>query len=88
MLKITFSSPIPYEERDKIIRGLKNLGLSYERIYQPSEYSLHRFYGRLPTFKENNVHLNFIDEKTKEDLEFFGTSQQIEIFLYIERAKL
>ena len=55
MFKITFNTPVPYEQRDKVIRGLKALGLSYERIYQNGTYSLHRFYGRLPEFGEENV---------------------------------
>ena len=90
MLKINFNSPIPYSQRDRIIRELKNLGLSYERIYQSGTYSLHRFYGRLPTISDSevsDVEIHFIDDKTKEQFKAHGANNSVEIFLRIERKE-
>lgn len=88
MLKINFNSPIPYSQRDRIIRELKNLGLSYERIHQNGTYSLHRFYGRLPTISADDiddVEIHFIDDKTRENFMAHGSNNSVEIFLKIER---
>lgn len=87
MLRINFNTPVPYNERDKVIRGLKNLGLSYERIIQNGTYSLHRFYGRLPEFGDENVQIHFIDDKTREEFKAHGVANSVEIFLKIERKE-
>lgn len=85
MLKINFQTPVPYSERDKIIRGLKDLGLSYERIIQNGTYSLHKFYGRLPNSVDDNVVIHFIDDKTREEFKAHGVANSVEIYLKIER---
>ena len=89
MLKINFNTPIPYSQRDRIIREMKNLGLSYERIHQNGTYSLHRFYGRLPTINkseiEDDVQIVFVDDKTREEFRTHGKNNSVEIFLRIER---
>ena len=87
MFKITFNTPVPYDQRDKVIKGLKALGLSYERIYQNGTYSLHRFYGRLPEFGEENVMIHFVDDKTREEFKAHGVANSVEIFLRIERKE-
>lgn len=48
-LKLNFNTPVPHNQRDHIIKIFRDLGLSYERIYQDGPFSYHRFYGRLPT---------------------------------------
>lgn len=86
MFKLYFNEPFPHSQRDLIIKSFRNLGLSYERIYQPGPYSLHRFYGRLPCSRSpSNISINFSDEKTKDAFEYSGLSDYIEIFVNIER---
>lgn len=86
-LKITFSTPCPHNQRDRIIKSFRELGLSYERIYQSGIYSLHRFYGRLPTVSghDEDCQILFIDDKTREQFKTHGKVDYIEIFLNIER---
>lgn len=85
MLKINFNTPVSYSQRDKVIKGLKDLGLNYERIYQNGTYSLHRFYGRLPTYSDEDVQIHFIDDKTRKEFKTHGKNNSVEIFLSIER---
>lgn len=87
MLRINFNTPVPYKERDNVIRGLKNMGLSYERIIQNGTYSLHRFYGRLPEFGDENIQIHFIDDKTREEFKAHGVANSVEIYLKIERKE-
>lgn len=84
-LKLNFNDPCPHNQRDKVIKAFRDLGFSYERIYQSGVYSLHRFYGRLPTISGRSD----IDIKTisiNDDLlETFHDVDYIEIYLSIER---
>lgn len=84
-LKINFNDPCPHNQRDRIIKAFRELGLSYERVYQSGEYSLHRFYGRLPTVcgsSDIDVKSISIDDNL---LETFHNVDFIEIYLNIER---
>lgn len=87
MLRINFNTPVPYSQRDKVIRGLKNMGLSYERIIQNGTYSLHRFYGRLPECGNDGVEIHFIDDRTREEFKAHGVANSVEIYLKIERKE-
>lgn len=84
-LKLNFNEPCPHNQRDQVIKAFRDLGFSYERIYQAGDYSLHRFYGRLPTRSGRSD----IDIKTisiNDDLlETFHDVDYIEIYLSIER---
>ena len=88
MLRINFNTPVPYNQRDKVIKGLKDMGLNYERIYQSGNYSLHRFFGRLPTMGDDDVYIHFIDDKSREELKAHGVANSVEIYLNIERKTL
>lgn len=84
-LKINFNEPFLHNQRDRIIKAFRELGLSYERVYQSDEYSLHRFYGRLPTVcgsSDIDVKSISIDDNL---LETFHNVDFIEIYLNIER---
>lgn len=84
-LKLSFNEPYPHNQRDRIIKAFHELGLSYERVYQSGEYSLHRFYGRLPTVcgsSDIDVKSISIDDNL---LETFHNVDFIEIYLNIER---
>lgn len=84
-LKLNFNTPCPHNQRNQIIKAFRDLGLSYERVYQAGEYSLHRFYGRLPTINGSSD----IDIKTisvnDDFLDTFHDVDYIEIYLPIER---
>lgn len=88
MLRINFNTPVPYNQRDKVIKGLKDMGLSYERIYQGDIYSLHRFYGRLPEIGSDDVVIHFIDDRSREEFKAHGVANSVEIYLKIERKPL
>lgn len=84
-LKLSFNEPFPYSKRHDIITAFKQLGLSYERIIQNGQFSIHRFYGRLPTVKGSSD----IDIKTisidDDLLNTFHDVTFVEIFIQIER---
>lgn len=85
-LKINFNSPIPHSQRQQLIKSMRDLGFSYERIYQSGVYSLHRFYGRLPTVSgSSDVDVIFTDKKSREDFEQIKDLNYVEIFVLIER---
>lgn len=84
-LKLSFDSPVPHNQRDRVIKAFRDLGLSYERIYQSGIYSLHRFYGRLPTSQgSSDVKLNTISVND-DFVNVFHNVNYIEIFINIER---
>lgn len=85
MLKLNFNTPIPKSQRDNLIRSLKSLGFSYERVYQGGVYSLHKFYGRLPTITgSSDVDIIFTDKKSIDD--FKQTKiDSVEMYFIIER---
>lgn len=86
-LKLTFNTPCPHNQIDRIIKSFRELGLSHERIYQSGIYCLHRFYGRLPTVSghDEDCQILFIDDKTRKQFKTHGKVDSIEIFLNIER---
>lgn len=83
-LKLNFNTPCPKNERSKVIKAFKDLGFTYERIIQSGDYSLHRFYGRLPTIHCTDVKIESIscDDDFKKE---FKNVDAIEIYLFIER---
>lgn len=85
-LKINFSDPLPYPERNKVIHGLKSLGFSYEHVYQNGQYSLHRFFGRLPTINGSSDIDILFDDKTKSDFSQYHIDN-VEIYLLSERKQ-
>lgn len=82
-LKLNFNTPVPKNQRDKTIKALKDLGFSYNRIIQSGEYSLHRFYGRLP------CGITDVDIKSiscdDDFYQMFQNVDNVEIYLFIER---
>lgn len=84
-LKLSFNEPFPYSKRHDIITAFKQLGLSYERIIQNGQFSIHRFYGRLPTVKGSSD----IDIKSisidDDLLNTFHDVTFVELFIQIER---
>lgn len=85
-LKLNFNTPIPHSQRGQTIKAFRDLGLSYERIYQSGEYSLHRFFGRLPTVcGSSDVDIINISVSPDVDLVQFKDVDFIEIYLFIER---
>lgn len=87
MLKINFNTPFPHSQRDKFIHGFRELGFSYERIIQSGEFSLFRFFGKIPydESKKNNVDVMICDDVNIDDFKslFVGN---VEIFVLFERS--
>lgn len=88
MIRINFNTPLPYNQRDRTIHALKDLGLNYERIHQNGTYSLHKFWGRLPSFDGEDVEIHFIDDYTRETFKTHGVNGTVEIYLKIERKTI
>lgn len=86
MVKINFNTPIPHSQRDSFIHAMKALGFSYERIYQTGEYSLHRFFGKLPQ-SDNKSNIDIL---VTDDTEIDSFKQMlvcyVEMFFLIERS--
>lgn len=87
MLKINFTTPLPNNTRNSFIKCMKELGFTYDRIIQPGEFSLLRFYGELPELNCNNF--SFVicaDGKNKTDLlEMILKSARCEITIPFKR---
>lgn len=85
-LKLNFNTPCPHSQRDIMIKGFRNLGLSYERIYTDGEYSKHRFFGRLPTVSGScDVDINGIIVNDSVDISKLKNVDYVEIIVYVER---
>lgn len=85
-LKININEPFPHNDRQQIIKAFRQLGLSYERIYQDGEYSLHKFKGRLPTTSgKSDIDIITYNVSPDVDLKQFKNVDYVEIYLYIER---
>lgn len=82
-LKLNFNTPVPKNQRDKTIKAFRDLGLSYQRIIQSGEYSLHKFYGRLPC-GVSDVDIKSIS-CNDEFYQMFRDVDNIEIYMFIER---
>ena len=86
-LKLNFNTPCPHNQRDRVIKAFRDLGLSYERVYQSGVYSLHRFYGRLPTITgSSDVDIKSISVENGSFLESLKDVDFIEIYVNIERG--
>lgn len=82
-LKLNFNTPIPKNQRDKVIKAFRDIGLSYQRIIQSGCYSLHKFYGRLPC-GVTDVDIKSIS--CDDDFyQMFKDVDNVEIYLFIER---
>lgn len=85
-LKLNFNTPCPHNQCDRVIKAFRDLGLSYERVYQSGVYSLHRFYGRLPTVTgSSDVDIKSISIENGSFLESLKDVDFIEIYVNIER---
>lgn len=85
-LKLHFNTPCPHSQRDIMIKGFRNLGLSYERIYTDGEYSMHKFSGRLPTVSgSSDVDISGINISNSIDISKFKDVDFVEIIVYAER---
>lgn len=85
-LKLYFNTPCPHEQRDMMIKGFRNLGLSYERIFTDGEYSKHRFFGRLPTIcGSSDIDIRGINIDSSIDITSFKDVDYVEIIILCER---
>lgn len=85
-LKLDFNEPISHSQRNDVINCFRGLGLSYERISQPGQYALFRFYGRLPTVcGSSDVDIISVAIDSSVDVNQFKNVDYIEIFVHVER---
>lgn len=86
MVKINFNTPIPYSQRDKFIHAMRDLGFTYERIYQNGVCSLHKFSGKLPlTDKKSNIDI-LVERDVSPDIYKSLSVGYVELFFLIERS--
>lgn len=84
-LKLNFNTPCPKKDRCKLIKSFKDLGFSYNRVFQNGTYSLHRFYGRLPTLSGSSD-VDLLSISASEDFyKSFSDVDYVEIYILIER---
>ena len=87
MLKINFNTPFPHSQRDVFIHSFRDMGFKYERIIQNGDFSLFRFYGKIPCedFRKTNVDIIFGDDV---DIDKISSSlvRSIEIYCMFERS--
>ena len=88
-LKINFNSPLPNNQQLSVMKNLKQLGFSVERVFQDGQYIQFRYYGRLPTFPDDDketVDLLITDEQTKKYL-ISNKFDRVEFYLLFERKE-
>lgn len=86
MIKINFNTPIPHCQRDKLIHAMRDLGFTYERIYQNGECSLHKFSGKLPyTDKKTNIDILVSDDTEIDSFKSLLVGY-VEMYFLIERS--
>lgn len=86
MVKINFNTPIPHCQRDKFIHAMRDLGFTYERIYQNGECSLHKFSGKLPlSDKKSNIDILVQNDVAPDIYNSFSVGY-VEMFFLIERS--
>lgn len=84
MIKIQFDQPLPHVYRDKLIHDFRDLGFKYDRIFQSGEYSMFKFYGRLPTIPEGTISVIVEDDDHLQDFKQIK-NDFLEITFFIER---
>jgi len=87
MLKINFKPSFPHSQRDKFIHVFRDLGFSYEQIIQNEEYSLLRFFGKIPAAEKNNTNVDvmFCDDVNINDFKSLSVGN-VEIYVLFERS--
>lgn len=86
MLKINFNTPFPLSQRDIFLHSMRDLGFSYDRIIQNGEYSLFKFFGKLPeTNKKTNIDVIIGDDVNIETFNQLLV-KDVEIFVMFERS--
>lgn len=85
-IKLYFNSPLPNNQQRVFLKNLKELGFSAERIFQDGEYIKWRYFGRLPTGLNDNVAIQFTDDKAKSDLRCHKIDY-VEFILNFERKE-
>lgn len=87
MLRIYFNTLVPYADRKKVIHAFKDLGFSFDRIFeQGSDVSHFVFRGRLPASSPNECQFaNFIfDDESRR--QFKGVRvDYVELFINFEK---
>lgn len=90
MLKINFNIPLPKNKRDSFIKCMKELGFSFEREFQDSEYQKFHFYGDLPEIisdEKIDVVICADGKNKKELLELLLKNVRVEIIILFEREE-
>lgn len=85
-LKINFNSPLPNNQQASVMKNLKMLGFSVERIFQDGQYIQFRYYGRLPTFDDDDCKTDLLI--TDNDTRTYLISNKfdfVEFYLLFER---
>lgn len=86
MVKINFNTPFPHSQRDVFIHAFRDLGFKYERVFQSGEYSLLKFFGKLPhSDKKTNIDIIVSDETDIDDFKQLLVCN-VEIFVMFERS--
>lgn len=86
MVKINFNTPLPHSQRDVVIHAFKSVGWKYERIIQNGEFSLFRFFGKLPQDeRKTNIDVIVSDGTNIDDFKQLFVSD-VEIYFYFERS--
>lgn len=86
MLKINFNTPFPHSQRDIFLHSMRDLGFSYDRIIQSGEYSLFKFFGKLPeTNKKTNIDVIIGDDVNIDTFNQLLV-KDVEIFVMFERS--
>lgn len=86
MLKINFNIPFPHSQRDIFLHSMRDLGFSYDRIIQSGEYSLFKFFGKLPeTNKKTNIDVIIGDDVNIDTFNQLLV-KDVEIFVMFERS--
>lgn len=83
-LKINFNTPLPNNQQSPVMKNLKELGFSTERVFQNGKYIKWHYQGRLPTTENNDsVFIKVLDPELK--IEQFKKITHVEFYLYFER---
>ena len=86
MVKINFNTPFPHSQRDVFIHAFRDLGFKYERIIQSGEYSLFKFFGKLPqSDSKTNIDI-MVSSDTDIDVFKQLLVKNVEIFVMFERS--
>lgn len=85
MLKVYFNTVVPYKDRKKVINAFKDLGFTFDRIFeQGSEISHFVFRGRLPSCDDCQFANFYFDDEAKR--QFKGVRVDfVELFVNFEK---